>query len=164
MSRWTGVALALAAVLIWLWVWQPWLPRDERQIRRRLHAFAADFNESTTDGLGTVARAARFGSYFTDDVVIEFGQGTPPVHGRETVMGMATRLQPRTAAFTLQLLDVNIVVSSPAAAEVNVTAAFRRRSLATGEESIEAQELRLAMVKVDGDWRVSRVTAVEAFK
>ena len=29
----------------------------------------------------------------------ELGQGSPPIQGRETLMGMATRLQPRTAAF-----------------------------------------------------------------
>ena len=164
MSRRAVAAVVVAAALIGVWFWQPWLGSDERQIRRRLDALANDFNESTTDGLGAVARAAKFGSYFAGDVVIEFGHGTPPVRGRETVIGMAARLQPRTAAFTLQLLDVNVTASPPAAAEVNLTAAFRRRSLDTGEESVDAQELLLGMVKVDGEWRIQHVTAVESFK
>lgn len=164
MSRRTVLLIAVVAVAVCIWVWRAWWPNDERQIRRRLNSFAADFNESTTDGLGMVARAAKIGSYFTDDIVVEFGQGTPPVHGRETLMGMATRLQGRTAAFTLELLDVNVDVESPTTAEVNLTAAFRRRSLTTGEESIDARELSLGMVKVNGEWRVSRVTSIDTFR
>ena len=59
-------------------------------------------NASTKDGLGTAARAAQIGSYFTEDAVVDFGGGSRPIQGRETLMGMAARLQPRTAAFRMR--------------------------------------------------------------
>lgn len=159
-----AIAGALAITLLAIWGWRSWWPDDKRDIRRRLNAFESDFNDSTTDGLGAVARAARIGSYFTDDVVVELGQGSPPIRGRETLIGMASRLQTRTSAFTLQLLDIQVEVQGPSEADVRLTASFRRRSLPSGDESIDAQEFAVRMVKTDGEWRMSHVTAVEPFR
>lgn len=164
MVRPAKMILAVVVVsLVAVAAWRYWRPNDERDVRRRLNALASDFNESTTDGLGAVARAARMGAYFTEDIVVDLGQGAPPIRGRETMMGMAARLQPRTAAFSVELLDINVKISPPSAADVSLTAAFRRRNPATGEE-IDAQELALRMSKADGEWRISHVTAVEPFK
>lgn len=162
--RTKAIAGALAITLLAIWGWRSWWPDDKRDIRRRLNAFESDFNDSTTDGLGAVARAARIGSYFTDDVVLELGQGSPPIRGRETLIGMASRLQTRTSAFTLQLLDLKVGVQGPSEADVRLTASFRRRSLPSGDESIDAQEFAVRMVKTDGEWRMSQVTAVEPFR
>ena len=52
-------------------------------------------NASTKDGLGTALRAAQIGSYFTEDAVVELGEGAAPIKGRDTLMGMVARLQPR---------------------------------------------------------------------
>lgn len=163
MRRSSALALVLAVALLALAAWHYW-PGDEREIRRRLEDFTGEFNESTTDGIGTVARAARLGSYFTDGVVVEFGPGSPPIHGRETLIGMAARLQPRTAAFAMELKDVNVAVGDGGVAEVNLTAVFRRRSMATGEESLDAREFTLGMVKTSGEWAVNRVTAIDTLK
>lgn len=163
MRRTPALVLVLAGALVAFAAWHFW-PSDERDIRRRLDEFTSEFNESTTDGLGTVARAARLGSFFTDEVVVEFGPGSPPIHGRETLIGMAARLQPRTAAFAMELKDVSVSVAGGGAAEVTLTAVFRRRSMATGEESLDAREFTLGMVKAGGEWRVNRVTAVETLK
>ena len=67
-------------------------PGEDAAIRRRLDAFCAEANTSTSDGLGTVARAASLGSYFTDDIVVDLGKGSAPISGRETIIGMAARL------------------------------------------------------------------------
>ena len=160
-ALWMAVAVVVALAFA---AWHYWLPNDERDVRRRLNAFAAEFNQSTSQGLATVAHAARIGNYFTDDVVVELGDGAPPIHGRETLIAMATRLQPRTAAFELQLVDQNITISSSSTAEVNLTAAFRRRGPAPGEDAVEARELLLRMVKAGGDWRVQEVKSVDAFR
>src|SRR5687768_294751 len=121
-----------AAAAVAILAWHYW-PNEERSVRRRLSAFTRDFNESTTDGIGMVARAARIGSYFTPDVVVDLGSTVPPIRGRETLIGMTARLQPRTSAFVLELRDVNVKISQPASAEVGLTALFRRRSLDSGE-------------------------------
>lgn len=155
-------AVALCGLVVLAWF--GWWPTAERRIERRLHQFAADFNASTADGLGTVARAARIGSYFTHDVVVDLGPNTPPIHGRETLIGMASRLQPRTAAFRLELLDVTVTPRSDALADVSLTAAFGRSVAARDGESVDARELAITMVETGGEWRMSRVRIVEPFR
>lgn len=159
------LTIAAAAVLVagCAAAWYAWRASDAQQIRSRLNALAGEFNASTTDGIGTVARAARLGSFFTQDVVVDFGQGTAPITGRETLMGMAARLQPRTAAFTLALDDINVEVGGDTA-DVTLTAEFKRRSFETGDESLDAREFSAGMRRADGEWRIARVTAVDTLR
>ena len=78
-------------------------------------------------------------------------------------MDMASRLQPRTSAFTLQLTDIGVVLAPDRlSGSVVLTAEFTRRG--GGEDAIDARELSLDVTKADGAWRISRLTVVEAFK
>ena len=157
-----NAVIAAVAVAAGVWAWFVFWPSREARIQRRLQAFAEEFNESTTDGLGTVARAARLGSYFTEDVIVDLGRGSPPLQGRETLIGMAARLQPRTSAFRLELVDMTVVVRPDGGADVSLTAAFGRGP--GGTESMDARELAITMVETGGEWRMSRVRVVETFR
>jgi hypothetical protein len=157
------VVLALAAVAYF--VWRGRASDDERAIRARIEALQNEINTTTTDGLGTVAHATKVGSYFTDDITIELGEGAVPIHGRDTLIGMAARLQPRTAAFRLEIDDVTVeIVPGAEAADVLLTASFVRRSLSTGEESRDAREYSLVCRKDAGIWQVARVTAIDTLR
>lgn len=159
-----GVVSALVLVGVFAF-WRTREGPDERVIRQRLEALRTEVNASTMDGVGTAARAAQIGDYFTEDAVVDFGRGSPPIRGRETLMGMVARLQPRTAAFRLELDDVGIeVVPGGAAADVLLTASFVRRIVSTGEESRDAREFALVLVKADGTWRISRITAIDTLR
>jgi hypothetical protein len=160
-----ALVLLTAAVLaaVGLWVWQRSSSSPEREIARRLHELAGEFNASTTDGLGTLARAARLGQHFTPDVVVELGSGSPPIHGRDTLIGMAARLQPRTAAFLLELTDVTVEMVDDTRANLSLTAVIRRRN-DSGEESLDAREFSGEMRLVDGQWRLSRITSVQTLR
>ncbi|MBW8712709.1 MAG: nuclear transport factor 2 family protein, partial [Acidobacteria bacterium] len=145
------LVLLAAAILAWRSRATP----DEREIEARLGALRNEVNASTKDGLGTALRAAQIGSYFTDDAVVELGEGAAPIKGRDTVMGMVARLQPRTAAFRMDLDDITIdMASGSTAADVLLTASFVRRNISTGEESLDAREYALVMTKADGTWRI----------
>ena len=142
-----------------------WYSGDEREIRSSLDSLAAEFNASTTDGLGTVVRAAQLGSYFSDDVVVDLGPGSATIEGRQTLVGMAERLQPRTAAFRVALDNLGVDLrDGNSLADVTLTVSFIRRSISTGEESIDAREFALEMRKSGGRWRISRATAIDAFR
>jgi hypothetical protein len=156
-----GLLAALGLVVFWLTRAAP----DERAIRSRLEALRGEVNASTVDGRGTEARAAQIGDYFTEDAVVDLGGGAAPIQGRDTLMGIVARLQPRTAAFRLELDDVGIeMVPGSSAADVLLTASFVRRIISTGEESRDAREFGLVVVKSGGAWRISRITAIDTLR
>lgn len=160
--RAAAIALTFAVALgAGYWLWHVYLRGDEAIIRERLEDLAAAVNEGTTDGLGLVARAATIGSFFAEDVVVDFGDGSPPIHGRDTVMGTAARLQPRTPAFTVALDDVTVHLTGELAAEVSLTATFTRDDPEGRDESIDARELNVGMRKIEGTWLIAHVMTVE---
>ena len=164
MSR--RVQLILAALVVaglGFWWWKGG-SSAEREVRALFDGFAREFNSGASDGIGLLARAAHIGEYFTPDVVIDLGQGGPPIQGRETLMGMASRLQPRTSAFVLEFDDVNVEFPDPDHGEVTFTALFRRRSQGSGDESIDAREFAGDVVRAGGRWRVSRVVAIDTLR
>jgi SnoaL-like protein len=162
----TTTKLALAAVVsLGLFVaWRLWRSDDEHAIRQRLEALTAEINSTVNDGLGTVARAADIGSYFTSNVVVDLGEGAAPIVGRTTLVGMASRLERRTAAFRLRFDDIGVRVGPGAtAAAVTLTASFVQRAGDDGE-AMDAREFQLGMEKVSGAWCIARVTAVDTLK
>lgn len=157
-----AVAAVVAAVAAG---WFLWPEGHEGAIRRELRALTAEANERAGAGLGTVAKAARLGAYFTDDVVVDLGAGTAPITGRQTLIGMATKLQPPAGAVVVSVEDVAAQVRpGEVAADVALTVTFRRRDPNTREETLDARELALEMRKEGGGWRIARVTAVETLK
>jgi hypothetical protein len=165
MPRRLVIALAALAVLSAA-AW--YITRSEGEgeaVRRRLQAFASEVNNSTLDGRGTEARAAQLSAFFTEDVEVDLGRGSTPIKGRETLVAMAGRLQPRTAAFSLRFQDITVAMEpSGQAADVHLTAEFIRRSITTGDQSLDAREFTIAMRLVDNEWRMHRVTAVDTLK
>ena len=155
-------AAALVGVAAWSW-WAGGFP-EERQIRRRIAEFAEEFNNESGHGLAAMARAARLGQFFTDDVIVELGKGSPPIVGRETLMGMAARLQPRTAAFILTFEDVTVETLEEVRAAIGLTAVLRRRHVASGEESLDAREFTVELARGEGDWQIRRVVAVDTLR
>ena len=147
-------------------LWYLMQGRDEtRDVRRRLDEFCDSVNASTTDGRGPEARAAQLGAFFTEDVEIELGRGAAPIRGRGTVVSMAERLQPRTAAFRLEFEDVAVALDpGGTSADVHLTAEFIRRDLVSGGESLDAREFTLGMRRDPGGWQIRRVTGVDTLK
>lgn len=154
-------AIVLAGAV---WMWRSAASPDERQVRRRLEEVAAELNAGATGDFDAVTRAGRIGQFFTPEVVVELGQGSPPIHGRDTLIGMAMRLQPRTAAFDLELTDINVELLEGGRAESTFTAVIRRRSVVSGEESLDAREFSAELEKLDGEWRIARVIAIDTLR
>jgi len=166
LTRRFAVPAAVLAVLIGagVFAWSTRETSDEREIRSRLETLRNEVNTSTKDGIGVALHAAQIGSYFTEDSVVELGEGAAPIKGRETLMGMVARLQPRTAAFRLDLDDVSIEMVPGDAADVLLTASFTRRNISTGEESLDAREYALVMTKADNTWGIARITAIDTLR
>ena len=160
------LAIVLTVVAIAGGAWFLFAPADPgAPVRTRLDALADMVNKSTGDGLGPEARSAQLGMFFTEDVDVELGSGAAPIHGRATLMGMAARLQPRTAAFQIKFQDVSVTIGDDGqAASVHLTAEFIRRAIATGEESLDAREFMLGMRRVGTEWQIAKVTAISTLQ
>lgn len=159
-----AVLLAIAALgLLAFWFWWRAPSSTEREVRNVFDNLIAEFNSGTTEGFGTVAHAARVGAFFTPDVVVELGQGTAAIQGRETLMGMTARLQPRTAAFAVELDDVTVEFRDAVHADVTLTVVIRRRSGESGE-SIDAREFATEVINHGAGWKISRVIAVDTLR
>lgn len=158
--------IVVAVVAVAAGAWFALTPADAGgPVKARLQALSEMVNRSTVDGLGPEARAVQLGAFFTEDVDVDLGQGAAPIRGRNTVIGMAERLQPRTAAFRLRFEDVSVVIAADGnTADVHLTAEFIRRSITTGEESLDAREFMLGMRRVGAEWQIAKVTAVETLK
>lgn len=141
-------------------------PRDPgAPVRARLDVLSEMVNRSTVDGLGPEARSQQLGAFFSEDVDVDLGRGAALIKGRDTVIGMAERLQPRTAAFRLDFEDVSVVMGPGGdTADVHLTTKFTRRSISTGEETLDAREFMLAVRRVGGEWQIARVTAVDTLE
>jgi hypothetical protein len=160
---WLAV-LAAVGLGMALWAWWGRYPPEEREIRARLDEFTRTFNATAQEGLAGLAHAARLGQFFTDHVVVELGQGSPPIEGRDILIGMAARLQPRTAEYRLEIADVHVDVRNDQTAEVALTAVLHRRSRASAGDSLDAREFAVEVTKEGGTWRVRRVLAVDTLR
>ena len=167
MTRRYAVFAAVLVVLVGagVFAWRTRETPDEREIRSRLDSLRDEVNTSTKDGIGVALHAAQIGGYFTEDALVELGDGAAPIKGRETLIGMVARLQPRTAAFRMDLEDITIEMAPGSdTADVLLTASFARRNISTGEESLDAREYALVMTKAEGTWRIARITAIDTLR
>lgn len=135
--------------------------------RQRLQEFVQVVNASPgqANGVTAAAHAAHVAGFFTDDVQIALGDGATPIHGREMLMHMILRLQPRTAEYQVALADVKAKIVAPGeAVEAELTAEFIRRTPGVSRTSMDAREFLVTMRFEDGEWRIARVTAVATLR
>lgn len=137
---------------------------EEAAIRSRLTALVGEANKPAAEGLALVAHAASVGDYFTPDTVVDLGAGSTPIQGREMLIGMVARLQPRTAAYRVELDDVEVRVGEDGdAATVEATVIVTPRRPGP-DEGVDAREFALTLTKTDGVWRIARMTAVQTLR
>lgn len=155
----------VVALLVAYYAYHRYFPDDEAVIRARLDDLAATVSHTGGgEGFSTLARAAKFGTFFTQEVVIEIGGGFAPIRGRDTVLALAAKAQVPGEGFTIRFVDVTVAVDpSGLSALATMTATAQGRSLGDFQ-AIDARELEMAFLKVDGEWQIERVTGVETIE
>ena len=159
--RRTALAVAVSGVILaGLYFW----PTDARAIQRTLSRAAEAVSSPAGEGdLQRVARAASLAKCLTTDVVVDAGPDGPSVLGRETVVGLVSRLRPAGAA-TVDAADVRLLIDGPAR---QATAEVLVRVTAGGSGDVspfDATELTVHLTKVDGEWLIARVTRVPGLR
>ena len=141
-----------------------WWGDGRAAVRRHLDACTDMVNAPLPQGLGGVARAAQIGRCFTEDASVDLGGGTAPIAGRETIIGMIARLQPRTSEYRLDLADVRVHVAPDGkTADVDLTAEFIRRQ-PESRQTMDAREFRLSMAREEGEWKIAKVVGVQTLR
>lgn len=158
MARAMMPAVILAVVLAIVAVGYPVLfPSPQRQIQKRLDELVQAIN-TQAEGLDAMTKAVKIGHAFTEDVTVDFGDG-PPVHGRETLMALAARLQDRARSLNIALRDIDIAVGSDkTTAEVALTVTV------SSDDSLDAREFQVEMVKPADRWLIARATGVRVLQ
>jgi hypothetical protein len=150
------LALAGLGYVLYSWYW----PSDEGRIRDALDDLAATVSEPDGDGLGQMARAARLGSFFAQDVVVDLGAPYGRIEGRDTVMALAAKAPVPGEGLDVRFVDVSIDVApggEDAVVHLTATVASRGRPF---DSSLDAKELEMAWRKVDDTWVIARVIGV----
>jgi hypothetical protein len=129
---------------------------DRRQIRHQLDALAeaATVNGAESD-IERLARAARIGGFFTDDVVIRRSEDNSAfVGGRRGVAEMATAaaVEHRTMKVSIDNVDISIADGSNATANMTVVLATNNPEA----ESVNMRQVTATLRKVNGTWLVSQ--------
>lgn len=146
MSR--SLAALAGLVLLCAATWW-WWPSEERRVRARL-AHIAD-TVSTREGESDLARMTRLvtlTSTLSPDIVVDAGGRT--LEGREGVIAAARVAAASQRAFTLDLLDVHVVVA-PDHTRADATMVARVDD--------DHQDLAVSLRQVDGAWVVDGVVA-----
>lgn len=129
---------------------------DKRQIRHQLDALAtaATVNGTESD-VERLARAARIGSFFTEDVVIRRTEDNSAfVGGRRGVAEMATAAAAahRTMKVSISNVDIAIADGSTATAHLTVVVSMDNPEA----ESVNVRQVTATLRRVNGAWLISQ--------
>jgi hypothetical protein len=163
-SRFRYAAVTLIVVAVALGVWYGY-PNDARAIRRQLDRLSADISAGAEEtDFARLARAARIGRYFSEDVRIQV-TGLSAITGRGALVALAAQARQADPGFRLDFVDVQVSVDPDHQhATVSLTARVTTTSPAAGQSDTDARELRFIFRKVEREWLVAQVTDVAAIE
>jgi hypothetical protein len=156
-----GLGVLVGALAVY--AWQQMFPSEETKIRRQLEAIAADANE-ITDDLSGIAAAARSTMYFTEDVTIDPGGGTAPLRGREVILAVARNLQPKAGQTRVDIKNTDVTITPDGNSAAVTLAVTVTRDAGSSQETLDARELALTMIKRESVWLISHVTSVDTLR
>lgn len=155
-----AVAIAVAAYAYWF--------SDERQIVRLLQAVAESASQDEPLAMAGMAKVAGLRTLLAPDISIDPGPPAPgPITGAAEVMAAVTRLRSTFPVVHVRFEDIQVAVgrdesgadSGAGTAAVHTTLRVETRS-AAGDESLDARELSLLVLRRDGRWVIAAVKTV----
>ena len=144
-----GVALAVAVMAARSW----WLS-DAREIRRRLDVLAETASAAGGEThIERLARLARLGEFFTDDVILRKDVSSF-VGGRQAVVGLALQGAAAYGRMAVSFDEVQIALTDATTATVYMTMKVSGDNPQTGVP--EPRQVSATLSKINGEWLVSR--------
>ena len=153
-----GVALAAVAVVLAA----AYVRGDPRQIRRRLDALAETASVNGAEGdIDRLARVARIGGFFTEDVVIRRSEDNSKfVGGRRAVAGMAMQAAAEQRTMKVSIANVGITIADRENATAHMTIVVSTNNAEA--ESVDLRQVTATFRKVNGTWLISQAQVLPA--
>jgi hypothetical protein len=166
MKRWAKNALlVLVLAATGVWGWRVLHPGSEKIIRKRLEEMARTASVEGNEGqIARLAKAQSLANYFTPDVEIAIDMPeyhVQTIEGRDELMQAAVAARSRGNALKIELVDVSVAIAPDG---VSAEAHFTGKAKIASERSIQAQEIRARLVKMDGNWLIRRVETVRTLR
>ena len=163
MKTWLLRALWLAALIIaGVWGWGLLHPNPERVIRQRLAEVAqvASFSGKESP-LAQAANSQKLTTFCTPDIEIPVdisGHGQHTVSGHDELFQGAMGARALVRGLKVEFLDVSVTVGPD-----GQTAIVRLSAKGTvpGEKDLLAQELKMSLKKIGGDWLIQRIETIK---
>ena len=141
------------------------LPSEEDRIRRQLDDLAETASvEAGESPLIRTARAARIANHFTQHAHVDLGGPFEPLQGRAALTALVVGLRLPQEGIAVEILDTAVRVDgSSTGATASMTAQVSTRATAR-DALLEAREVAVRLRKVDGEWLVDDMRAVDTIE
>lgn len=159
------MAAAIVGIVVVGWFVYSSQQSEEDRIRQRLYDLAEYV--STTKQTGDSARLihiAGLRKFFTEGVTVQVKEDIRKITGRDNLLQMAHIALQHEPGLTVAFTDISVTHNdNTQQARVNTTV------VVTGVQSdkarsIDAQELEMALVKAEGEWRIETVRFVKVME
>jgi hypothetical protein len=155
------LAVAAAAVAAGLWLWTTIFPSPQHIIRARLNEMARDasFN-SSQDAQDGYAAAQTVGDFFSTNVEIILNTpGSPDrtLTGRDQIIQTLIDVQESVTKLEVDFPDLNVTVATD---KDSATADLTFRAQIDGTRDSIAEEMKVTLKKIGGQWLVTHIETV----
>jgi len=141
------------ALLVGYFSYQWWFNQN-RVVKRRLGELAATLSVPDAEpDLDRLARLARLRQYLADDIRVTVGRAGPEISSREAVMAAAAGWKPDRGG-TVTFVDADVKLEGDAA-RAYVTVEVTTHNPRTNEQTLDAREAVLSLVRREDLWLVS---------
>lgn len=153
------IIVPFAAVLIFLVFY---FRGPEYRIRKNLTALEGLLTKSPDElPIASLGRAGRVGTFFTEDCSITVGDPVPDIRGNSQLVAIVYRARQSFHRADVNFADISISVTDKNNAELTLTPTATVYEQGSLMGRVEAWEVELTMVKINGSWKIKKVTAIE---
>lgn len=165
MKRAVRVAIAVLLVAGLIWGIRRLFPSDREKIVRQLNDLASTVSTAGAEtDVARMAKAARIGRFFTEDVTVDLGPPQSPIQGRGTLVALAASAREQ-GRLRVEFIDVQIAIGPGSmSASVDLTAKVSGPDSEDGRPAVDAREFRITFQKVRDEWLISRVEGVRTLE
>ena len=108
-----------------------------------------------------LSKAAKVGTFFTDDCIITLGSPIPDIRERSELVAIVHRSRQAFYKVNVNFADISISVPDKDTAEVTLTATAIVHEPGGLMGELEAREVELTLAKIGRSWKIKKVVGVE---